>query len=82
MPLVLRELPLLLLFVQIVVLQDVRLKEKVNIPARRHQMTQELQAWNRLLVLPRMILRRVSGLSEVCRNLWKQLQRCYKIILA
>ena len=64
------------LFLQIEFLQHRHLQEKVNIPARHHQMTQDLQAWNRLLESPLMSLRRVNDLKEVFRNQREQLQQC------
>ena len=75
-PLLLRQFLLSLLFLETAFLHDGYLKEKVNIPARHHQTTQDLQARNRLLESPLMILRRVSGLKGVCRNQRDQPHLC------
>ena len=76
MPLLLRQYLQYLRFLQIEFLQDRYLKEKVNTPALHHQMIHDLQAWNRILESLLMILRRVSGLKEVCRNRRNQPQLC------
>ena len=72
-PLLLRQFLQSLMYLQIEFLQDRYLKEKVNISARHHSVTQDLQAWNRLLEQALTCLRRGSVLKKGLRQQGKLL---------